>query len=727
MATPTEHATLLTYGSAVVQSFERAAALEWLETNGLGDFACGTVAGVNTRRAHGLFIAGTPRPMLLLAAMDAWIEHDGARIPLSTHQFADTVHPEGYRLCTQFTLDPFPEWRFEFPGGALTRRTFMPHDRRCVVTSWELDTAGSAGTEPVEVRLKLRPLFAYRDLDTLTHANLDADLALQPAREGFALAPYAGCPEMFVRCPGAAVRFDPVWYYRFRHDEDIALGRPSTGSAGSPQAGSGPGEAEEDFFTPCELTYDLTPGRTAWLVAGTESVCEDPVLLESDERARCKALTLRGLEADPISCTLARAADAFCVSAVPRVARTIPSTGSVPRAESSGKSASPAAGGGEKAVETHDDRGLDNPRHIACSQQRQPEEEGAEIICGYPEFSRDLRAGLIAMPGLLLATRRLDEAKSYLTAALAELRSRPALGDEALWFIRAAEMYMDYSRDWEYLRAELAPGCLAVTERLATEKPESGLRLDADGLLLCAGGAPLTWMDAVVRGVPVTPRAGKAVEVNALWHCALGLMARWAGRLGQEEQARRWLAVRELCGRSFRMRFWNPSRGCLFDVVDTPAGNDPAIRPNQLLAVALGGDLLERSQASAVMDLVEKRLLAPGGLRTLSLEEPAFRPDGEGDADARAAARHQGSVHPWLLGFYTDALFRVHGRTPRAHARAETALEWLTQEHLAQGCIGQVGEMFDGAAPHAPRGAIAHAPAVGELIRAWTEIRGRAW
>ncbi len=649
------------FGPATAQSLERASALEWLETNGLGDFACGTVAGVNTRRAHGLFIARTPRPMLLLAALDVAIERDGERIALSTHQFADTVHPEGYRLCAQFRLDPFPEWRIEFPGGALTRRTFMPAGRRCAVTAWELDAASS----PASWRLKVRPLFACRDLEALTHANPAADMALRPAPEGFAIAPYPGCPEISVRCPCAATRFDPVWYFRFRHDEDIALDRTSTCSTGS-----GPGEAEEDFFTPCELTYDLAPGGTAWFVAGIESLCEDPAALEAHERARRNGLALRGLETDATSCALTRAADAFCMHPI-------------------------------------------------------SEEGKAAIIARYPELTRDLRAELIALPGLLLVTRRLAEARSCLSGALAQLQSRPALNDEALWFIRAAELYVDHSRDWEFLRAELAPGCLALTERLATEKPESGLRLDADGLLLCAGGAPLTWMDAIVNGLPVTPRAGKPVEVNALWHCALGLMARWAGRLGQEEAARRWLAVRELCGRSFRRRFWNAERGCLFDVLDTPAGNDPAIRPNQVLAVALAGDLLDRSQANAVLDLVEKRLLAPGGLRTLSLEEPAFHPSGAGDADARAAARHQGSVHPWLLGFYADALFRVHGRTPRAHARAETALDWLMREHLAQGCIGQVGEMFDGAAPHAPRGAIAHAPAVGELLRACTELRSR--
>lgn len=640
----------LTYGPATAQSFDRAIALEWLETNGLGDFACGTVAGPNTRRSHGLFVAGGARPMLLLAGLDVSIERDGERIGLSTHQFAGTVHPEGYRLCAQFRSAPFPEWRYEFNGGALTQRVFMPAGRRCVMAVWQLDAASALG----DWRLKIRPLFAYRDVGALTHANLDANMALRELSGGFAVVPYAGCPQMSVRCPGAAIRYDPLWYYRFRHAEDAALGR----------------ESDEDFFTPCEMTYEVSSGQMRWMIAGIEPTGDaaesDPGAIESGERLRREGLLSPGAGNDPVSRILVRAAEAFCV--------------------------------------------------------RSPGAEGtAGIVVGYPDAPHDLRAGLVALPGILLIARRLAEAKSYLADSLGKLLARPSLGDEALWFIRAAELYTDHSRDWEFLRAGLAPGCLTLTERLACEKPESGLLLDADGLLLCAGAAPMTWMNAVAAGAAVTPRAGKAVEINALWHHALGLVARWATRLGREDAAQRWSAVRELCGRSFRRRFWNAERGCLFDVVDTPAGNDPAIRPNQLLAVALPADLLDRAQANAVLEIVEKRLLAPGGLRTLSLEEPSFVPGGPDES-----MRHQGSVHAWLVGFYADAVFRVHGRTPRAYARVATALEWLTREHLAQGCIGQVGERFDGAAPHEPRGLVAHAPAVGEIMRAWGEVMGRA-
>jgi predicted glycogen debranching enzyme len=235
-------------------------------------------------------------------------------------------------------------------------------------------------------------------------------------------------------------------------------------------------------------------------------------------------------------------------------------------------------------------------------------------------------------------------------------------------------------------------------------------------------------MNARADDWAATPRLGKPVEVNALWHHALGLLSRWARRR-QSESGQRFSDLRDLCGRSFRHRFWNAAEACLYDLVDPPDGPpaDPAVRPNQIWAVALPSDLLDRSQATAVLDRVEKRLLTSHGLRTLSLEDRAFRPRYGGGPLERAAARHQGSVCPWLLGAYVDAIFRVHGRTPRAHARAEVCLQVLLGEHLAEAGIGQISELFHGASPHLPQGAIAHAPAVAEILHAYAEIKGRAW
>jgi predicted glycogen debranching enzyme len=614
--------------------------------------------------------------MLLLAALDVAIENESGKFELSCHQYVGARHPQGFQYCTRFRADPFPEWRFEIPacpeqsrmGAALTRRLFMPHGKRCVVNSWTIESASSS-----HWRLKVRPLCAFRDADALTLANDQADLSMRVEADGASLAPYPGCPRMSLQFGRAEVKAEAIWYHRFQHPWDIALGL----------------EGVEDLFSPCELTFDLAPGRTVSLIAGIENVGDSEEILEARERQRRAALRMPDVETDPAARILARGADAFV--------------------------AADASSTSLRAGHTR-------------------------IVAGYLESRLDLRMALIALPGILLCTRRLAEAKDVLDGALAALLAPAggvnAFGDEPLWFIRAAELYLDHSRDWDFLRDRLQPGCEALVQRIIENASENGYRLAADGLLVSSNpGRVLTWMDATLGDWPVTPRAGKPVEVNALWHHALGLLTRWAARrpartsLGgggnEPQRAQQFAAIRELAGRSFRDRFWNASDQCLYDVIDRPSGGpDPAIRPNQIFAVSLSSDLLERRQAAGVLAAFEKRLLAPPGPRTLSLEDKAFQPKYGGSAVERAAARHQGSIFPWLIGSYVDAVFRVYGRTPRAGARAAACLQTLLKDYLLEGCMGQIGELYQGIAPHTPQGAFAHAAAVGEILRAHIEISG---
>lgn len=654
--TPAAASPLPDLGPDVTQTPERGLLLEWLETNGLGDFGCGTVTGPNTRRQHGLFTLGEGpggRPMLLVAALDMTLEREGERFELSCHQYAGLRYPEGYRFCSRFRAAPMPEWRLEMPGGALTRRLFMPHGRRCVVNTWTLDAACAPGGW----RLRVRPLLAYRDANALTRSNPHVNMTFSREGAGGRLLPYAGCPDFHLFAPGAAMTGKGEWYYRFQHAWDVALGL----------------EAVEDLFTPCELVYDLAPGRAVALVMGVEPVTEEPAALEAQEWTR-RLAGLPDMKDDAVATALVRAADRF-------VGRD-------------------AAG-------------------------------RARVITTYPEPTQELRGALIALPGALLVARRLREARDFLNGALDTLLARPAPGDEPLWFLRAAESYIDHSRDWDFLRDRLFPGGEALAQRYIENLSANGFRLMPDGLLSSESDArPLTWMDAQADDWVVTPRAGKPVEVNALWHHALGLLARWAGRRDAAESVQRYGGLRELAARSFRQRFWNEPAKCLYDVVDPPgmAGQaEASIRPNQILAVALSQDLLDRAQAAGVLAAVEKKLLTPFGLRTLALEDPAFQERYAGSPVERAAARHQGSIYPWMMGLFVDAVFRVHGRTTRAYARAEVCLEPLLREHLRDHCLGQVAEFFNGAAPHTPHGAFAHAPATAELLRAYVEVKGRLW
>jgi predicted glycogen debranching enzyme len=653
----TETAASLTLGPETTRTVERAVAHEWLATNARGDIACGTVAGPNTRRAHGLFtMAGGPgrAPMLLLAEIDVVLVVDGTRHALSCHQFADSRHPDGFKRCSGFAAYPFPEWRYDVDGVTLTQRLLMPHDARLALVTWDCDAPPGRA-----LRLEVRPLLAFREADALTHANDAADLRLHERDGRCSLRPYHGCPELFLHHNAAATRPAPCWYYRLRHAWDIALGRP----------------ADEDLFTPGVFVFHLAPGAAATLAAGLDTTPPDAQALERAERARVEALALPGSpEAPPARC-LARAASQFTI---------------------------------------------------------QGEDGRAYLLTALPEAVSDVRDVLIALPGLLLCTRRLEAAREVLDFAGRRVRV-PAddapLDDTPLWFLRAAELYVDHARDWRFLREGLAPAALEIAARYLEGDPSRGFAMGPDGLLVSTNpGLALTWMNARVCGWPVTPRAGKPVEVNALWHRALGRLARWARRLGDDTARARFARLHELAGRSFRLRFQKERAHGLYDVVDRPrGGNDACVRPNQLFAVALSPELLDRRQARGIVRLVEERLLTPFGLRTLSPDDPAYRPRYGGDAPDRAAARHQGSVHPWLLGVYADAVFRFRGRTDRVFAQVASAVGRLLEDHLSRACLGQVSALFEGAAPHRPRGPLAEARAVGELTRVYAEVHGRLW
>ncbi|NJN50814.1 MAG: hypothetical protein HC809_02540 [Gammaproteobacteria bacterium] len=245
-----------------------------------------------------------------------------------------------------------------------------------------------------------------------------------------------------------------------------------------------------------------------------------------------------------------------------------------------------------------------------------------------------------------------------------------------------------------------------------------GIRVDADGLLQSGeAGVQLTWMDARVDGRVITPRTGKAVEINALWYRALVTMQRIAAVLGELAAAERFAALAHRTATAFAGRFFNPVTGCLFDVVDTPNGDDASIRPNQMIALAVAPQLLSQAQARAVVDVCARLLWTPLGLRSLAPQDPDYAGCYRGGPAARDAVYHQGTVWTWLLGPFASAHYRAYGDRDAAQAYLAGAAG-----HLRQVCIGTLGEIADGDAPHTPGGCFAQAWSVAEVLRAWIEI-----
>ncbi len=648
---------MIAFDETVCRDLSVATRREWLETNGLGGYASSTIPGLNTRRYHGLLMAATRPPVgrtLLLAKLEETLVVAGERFELGANQYPGAIHPQGQRFLASFRLDPWPLWVYEAGGSRLLKRVFMVHGENTTVVQYAL--LAPAG----EARLELRPLLAFRDFHATTHANDACDGGVTPAPGGIVLRPYPGLPALYLAHNAARVAAEGFWYHRFQYERERERGL----------------DFEEDLFNPCALFFELRPGAAATVIASTQPhQASEAEALAARETERRKQVTAAVRPADEAGRRLALAADQFLVA----------------RGE----------------------------RH--------------SVIAGYPWFADWGRDTMIALPGLALATGRFDLARSILEEFSRHLSQGmlpncfPDSGEPAqyntvdatLWFFEAVRAYQEASGDGEYVHGALYPVLREIVDwhRRGTRY---GIRVEEETGLLHADapGVQLTWMDARIGDWVVTPRAGKAVEVQALWYNALCILAELAGQAGDQPSRALALDLAARAQASFQEMFWNPRDGCLYDVVD--AAPDPSLRPNQVLAVSLPHSMLAPERARRVVEAVERHLLTPFGLRTLAPSDPRYVGRYQGDARARDAAYHQGSVWPWLLGPFVAAYAKVHAGEAGVKKRIASFRQPLL-EHMQDTGVGQVPELFDGDPPHAPRGCIAQAWSVAALFTAIRE------
>jgi glycogen debranching enzyme len=605
---------------------------EWLETNGLGGFASSTIAGLNTRRYHGLLVAATKAPlgrMVLLSKLEETLVLDGRRYDLSANRYPDVVHPQGYLLLQEFRQNPFPVFVYQAEGLQLEKSVFMVQGENTTVIQYRLRAID--GPRPVVCVLELRPLIAFRDYHSTTHENGALDPRFEIDANSVKLTPYGGLPSLFLNHSGADIEAAGHWFRNFEYDRERERGL----------------DFREDLFNPLVLVFDLHRDPLASVAASTE---RRPAHVPAP--------------APPSGPPLARAADQFLVR-----------------------------------------RG-----------------DQTTVIAGYHWFGDWGRDTMIALPGLTIATGRHDAAKSILLAFAAYvdrgmLPNRfPDAGetpeyntvDATLWFFEAVRALAAGSGDYDFLRDHLY-GVLSDIVSWHEQGTRYGIHMDADGLLYAGEpGVQLTWMDAKVGDWVVTPRIGKPVEIQALWHNALRVMEDLALRYGRADESRHYHDLADRARNSFAPLFWNAASECLYDVVDGDA-RDASMRPNQIFAVSLFHKVLPPDKARAVVDAVERQLLTPYGLRTLAPGDPRYRGRYEGDPTSRDSAYHQGTVWPWLVGPFVDAYTYVHGQAPQCLGEL--------QRYAAEEGLGQLPEVFDGDAPHRAGGCIAQAWSVAEVFR----------
>jgi predicted glycogen debranching enzyme len=506
-------------------------------------------------------------------------------------------------------------------------------------------------------QLEVRPLIALRDYHNTTHENATLDPRVTTEDGAAMVRPYGGLPPLWCAHNGAVTPAGH-WYRNFEYQADRERGL----------------DYAEDLFNPMAITFDLAPARDAIVIASTDRRdVSQAGWYETRERARRSAVAPSCENA--LLQQLSAAADQFIVS-----------------------------------------RG-----------------EHKSIIAGYHWFADWGRDTMIALPGLTLATGRADVARSILLEFAKHVNQGmlpnrfPDAGEEpeyntvdaALWYFEAVRKYVEYTGDLELVRTELFPVLTSIMQ-WHFDGTRHGIHVDTDGLLACGvPGVQLTWMDAKIGDWVVTPRHGKPVEIQALWHNALKIMEGFARDLDEAQTADYYGGRAAHAAASFNQIFWNSAAGCLYDVVNCEE-RDACIRPNQIFAISLPHALISEERAARVIDVVERELLTPFGLRTLSPSDPRYRSAYGGDARSRDSAYHQGTVWPWLLGPFITAYLKVHGRTPDSSWKARV---WLGNFdlHLRDGGLGQISEVFSAEPPHAPGGCIAQAWSVAELLRAARE------
>ena len=644
---------MISFNEEICTNFQEAVTREWLETNGIGGFASSTIAGANTRRYHGLLTAAVNPPL--------------GRVTMLS-KFEETLIVNGQR----FELSSNQYQGAVYPNGYKYLKNF----RLAPFPVWTFEINGieieksvfmvyetnatvvqyKSKVESAEsaVELELKPLLSFCDYHGLQHENAELNTRYEVSENLVTVKPYTEMPALYFSHNAFSVENTGVWYRNFEYVKEKERGF----------------DFLEDLVQPFSLKFDLS--KAATVIASTEpqkiSMAGD---LELNEIRRRDELIKTAGATDDFTKSLVLAADQFIVS-----------------------------------------RGAGNT-----------------IIAGYHWFSDWGRDTMIALNGLTLATNRAEIAKSILlefSEHISEgmLPNRfPDAGEKAeyntvdatLWYFEAVRAYAEKTDDYRFVHKKLYRKLVDIIIR-HVQGTRFQIHLDTDGLLYAGeAGVQLTWMDAKIGDLVITPRTGKAVEIQALWYNALCIMADFAERFGDEKDMERYLEMARAANTSFNEIFWNADEECLYDVINGKE-KDASVRPNQIFAVSLPHTMLSIGKAQKIVGKIEAELLTPVGLRSLSPKNENYCPIYTGTPLERDSAYHQGTVWAWLTGAYIDAYRKVNANGRKTEERIEEILQGF-KERMTEDGLGQISEIFDAVAPHKARGCIAQAWSVAEVLR----------
>jgi predicted glycogen debranching enzyme len=661
--------------------FEDAIKQEWIITNGLGGYASSTVLGINTRKYHGMLVAAIHPPgdrRICIAKLDEEVSIGNNVYPLGANEFENGIFPKGYMFLKEFSVSPFLKYVYAVQDVEVQKIIFMPRQRNAVLILYKV-----LNKNGLDVKIRVFPLINWRHmhsvtdrwkiLGTFTQKQEDKEIEMCFSNPKIVLV---------MKTTSGHYHISEKWIEKLFYREEAMRGETCIDDCFQPgytevEVKAGTNESFATIFVASENEDDAKRS----LNGAPSSVYDVEALYEREIEQRENFLAKFyeeqvGIQEKDWLDWILLASDMFIV------------------------------------------KGINDLEKV--------------VIAGYHWFETWGRDTFISLPGLMLTTGRFEDArKTFLTFMkhckdglipnfLPEQSKEPAYNsvDATLWFVNAIWQYLKYTNDFKLVQEQLWNTLKLIIEN-HIKGTVFGIRLDADGLL--SHNSQLTWMDAVVNGQPITPRGGKAVEVQALWYNTLRIMEILANKFKEKNETEKYAHIAEKAKESFVEKFWNAEKNYLFDVVGENE-KDASLRPNQIIAVALDFTMLDKTKNEKIVDVVQRELLTPYGLRTLAKNDPKYVGVYSGDRRSRDKAYHNGTVWSWLLGPFTKAYLKTKGYADfrREYALKNFLLPLFTHQPFRAG-LGTISEIFDGDPPYTPRGCIAQAWSIAEPFRAYIE------
>jgi predicted glycogen debranching enzyme len=665
----------------LLSHFEDAIKQEWIITNGLGGYSSSTVLGINTRKYHGLLVAAFHPPgdrRICLEKLDEEILVGNSIYPLGANEFQNRIFPQGHLFLREFSVSPFPRFVYVVQDVEVQKTILMPHEKNAVLTVYSILNKSDS-----DVKARVFPLMNWRHIHSVTDRWKNQWEPIQAQGDKGVNVRFSVPPSVLaMRTTSGQYNTAGRWIEKLYYREEAMRGESCI----------------DDYYQLGYFEVDVKASKNenfAIIAVADENEADALKALTEMPATIYDVEALQEREMKRREDLLAK----FCE-------------------EHQNVSMNDWLSWIILATDTFTVKGIGDTEKF--------------VVAGYHWFETWGRDTFVSLPGLMLVTGRFEDARKVFFAFkkhckqglipnfIPDQAGQSAYNtvDATLWFMNTVLQYLKYTSDFKFVQEQLWETLKTIIEN-HVKGTAFNIRIDSDGLL--SHGSQLTWMDAAVDGQPINPRAGKAVEVQALWYNALKTMELLANRFKEKSEAEKYLQMAEKARKNFADKFWNAQKNCLFDVV-TDNERDESLRPNQIIAAALDFTMLDNAKNEKIVDIVNRELLTRYGLRSLAKSDQRYIGIYSGDRRSRDKAYHNGTVWPWLLGPFTTAFLKAKGRTEfrREYALKNFLFPLFTEQILKAG-LGTLSEIFDGDPPHTPRGCISQAWSIAEPLRAYVE------